>query len=185
MNRREALRRLAVLFGGVAVAPEILANALANPSAILATVPADRLAVLAEMADTILPDTDSPGAKAANVQEFIVLAVETILSIGQRKHFWDGLTLAEESCFRNFSKPFEACSPQERIDFFKKMEADERNSPIADDSPFFSTLKSLTLFGYFSSEIGATQALNYDPVPGEWISDLKIDEHTKAWASIF
>ena len=46
-------------------------------------------------------------------------------------------------------------------------------------------LKELTLHGYFTSEIGATKALNYDPIPGVWIPDLPIDENTKAWTPMF
>lgn len=180
------MRRLATLLGGVAVAPELLARALAEPAAMLAAVPAEHLALLAEMADTIIPDTDTPGAKAAKVEEFIALAAETILPLGKRKRFWDGLTIAEEACERMHGRSFAACSPAQRTVFFQKLEADERaQTPDEDGLRFFESLKSMTVFGYFTSEIGATQALNYDPVPGEWIPDMKADEQTKNWASIF
>lgn len=53
MLRREALKKVALLLGGISLAPE-LAKALANGPATLAKFPADRLALLAEMADTIL-----------------------------------------------------------------------------------------------------------------------------------
>ena len=70
----------------------------------------------------------------------------------------------------------------ERFQMMTQLEA----APAKNGQPqFFQLLKELTLHGYFTSEIGATQALNYDPVPGVWIPDLPIDENTKAWTSMF
>ena len=79
MNRRESLQRIALVLGGVAIAPDLLAQAIAGPSATRQNTPEDRLHILDEMAETILPTTDTPGAKAAKVGEFIVHAVEYCL----------------------------------------------------------------------------------------------------------
>jgi hypothetical protein len=184
MDRREAFKKIALIFGGVAIAPELLANALNPANNWRELLPAERLVLLAELAETIIPTTDTPGAKAAKTEEFIVAAVENCLPVGQRKRFWDGLTNAEEDCERLFKKSFVACDEKQRIQMMESWQA-EAKTKKGDGPPFFTTLKMLTLHGYFTSEIGATQALNYDPIPGAWNPELKIDENTKAWTPVF
>lgn len=180
MQRRDALKKTALFIGSIAIAPELLAKALADPAPTLARLPADRLALLAEMADTILPDTDTPGAKAAKVQDYIAVVVEDCFPPDKRPLFWNGLEAAEKQCIATNGKSFVDCSVAERTAFFTKLQAEQR-----DGDSFWRQLKGLTLNGYFTSEIGATQALNYDPIPGGWIPDMKIDDNTKAWTPVF
>ena len=185
MQRREALKKTALFIGGIAIAPELLAQALADPSPTLSRQPADRLALLAEMADTILPDTDTPGAKAAKVHEFIAVVVEDCLSPEQRTAFWSGLQSADQQCVAMHGKSFVDCAPVQRTAFFQKLQADAKTAPKEAGEPFWYQLKNLTLHGYFTSETGATQALHYDPIPGGWIPDMIINEDTKAWTPVF
>ena len=180
MQRREALKKAALIIGGISIAPELIAKALSEPYPTLSRLPADRLVLLAEMADTILPDTDTPGAKAAKVHEFIAVIVEDCFPPDQRPVFWDGLESAEKQCVAMHGKSFVDCSAAERTVFFRKLESEQKRG----DS-FWRQLKGLTINGYFSSEIGATQALNYDPIPGGWMPDLKINANTKAWTPLF
>ena len=169
----------------MALAPEAIAGILVNAEILTKNFPADYRILLAEMADTILPDTDSPGAKAAKTEEFIILSVDNCMTLPRRKRFLDDLLAADERCLREQGASFVNCSAEKRIDFFKKLEAENTADLDPEFPPFFKVLKTLTLYGYFTSEIGATQALNYDPVPGVWEADLKIDASTKAWASVF
>lgn len=188
MQRREALKRTALFIGGIAIAPELLAKALADPYPTLSRLPADRLALLAEMADTILPDTDTPGAKAAKVQDFIAVVVEDCFPPDERSAFWNGLESTDKQCAAAQGKSFVDCSPAERTAFFQKLQADAKNTPSSGSGrgeAFWRQLKGLTLHGYFTSEIGATQALNYDPIPGGWVADMVIDANTKAWTPLF
>lgn len=180
MQRRDAIKKTILLAGGIALAPELLAKALAEPAPLLGALPAGRLAVLAEMADTILPETDTPGAKAAAVQDFIALAVEACFPPDQRTRFWAGLEAAERQCREQTGRSFEEADAAARTRLFEQLEAAAEGAP-----GFFQWLKELTLHGYFNSETGATQALAYDPVPGVWIPDMPVDENTKAWASYF
>lgn len=181
MQRREALKKTALLIGSIAIAPELLARALSDPAPTLARMPADRLALLAEMADTILPDTDTPGAKAAKVQDYIAVIVEDCFPPEQKPIFWNGLENAEKQCVALNRKSFVDCSAAERTAFFKILEAEQK-----DGDSFWRQLKGLTINGYFSSEIGATQALKYDPIPGGWVPDMIIDANTtKAWTPVF
>jgi len=180
MQRRDVIKKTALLIGGIVIAPELIAKALTDPYPTLSRQPADRLTLLAEMADTILPDTDTPGAKAAKVHEYIAVVVEDCFPPDQRPTFWTGLESAEKQCIAIHGKSFVDCSPAERTVFFKKLEIEQKSG----DS-FWRQLKGLTINGYFTSEIGATQALNYDPIPGGWTPDMMIDANTKAWTPVF
>lgn len=182
MQRRHAIKKTILIAGSIALAPEILARALADPAPVLNRLPAERLTLLAELADTILPDTDTPGAKAAAVQEFIALAVEVCFPPAERERFWQGLADTETRCQALHGKTVAECTAGERVLLLQQLEA-----AAAEISPpaFFQILKELTLHGYFTSEIGATQALAYDPVPGVWIPDLPLDPDGKAWTPMF
>lgn len=183
MTRREALKKTALLIGGISIAPELLARALANAPAILAQVPADLMATLAEMVDVIIPDTDTPGAKAAKVHEFIAIVVQDCFPPEARADFWTQLEGTDARCKHDHGAGFRDCTPEQRITFFTGMETFSREHP--DEPVFYRMLKNLTVGGYFTSEIGATQALAFDPVPGGWIPDMLIDENTKAWTPMF
>ncbi|MCW5922195.1 MAG: gluconate 2-dehydrogenase subunit 3 family protein [Saprospiraceae bacterium] len=180
MQRREALKKAALIIGSITIAPELIAKAMADPYPTLSRQPADRLVLLAEMADTILPDTDTPGAKAAKVHEYIAVIVEDCFPPDRRPAFWSGLETTEKRCIAQHGKSFADCSAAERTAFCQLLEAEQKNG----DS-FWRQLKGLTINGYFTSEIGATQALNYDPIPGGWIPDMLINENTKAWTPVF
>lgn len=184
MDRRHALKKTIVLAGGIIIAPELLAQSLDKAAFFLQAVPAERLALLAEMAETILPETDTPGAKAAKTEEFIVVVVEAVLSAEQRDKFWQSLDAAERNCISINGRSYLDCSSEERIRLMRNLEAAAKSEP-SDTPAFFTLLKSMTLHGFFTSEIGATQALNYDPIPGVWIADMPIDENTKSWTPMF
>ncbi len=186
MTRRESFQRIALLLGGVAIAPELLAKALEPATSTLKKMGADRLQLLDEMAETIIPTTDTPGAKAAQVGAFMVHAVEYCLPEKQKERFWADLNTTEAACVQQHGKSFIDCSEAERITFFQHLEAQKPAPGKEADAPtFFYSLKMLVLYGYFTSEIGATQALNYDPVPGEWIADMPVQSDTKAWTPMF
>lgn len=177
---------MALLLGGVTITPELMAKAIANATETLSAVPADKLALLAEMADTILPDTDTPGAKAAKVQEYIAVIVQDCFPPERRDAFWRDLDAADDQCKALNGKNFMDCDAAQRVAFFNQLQDRAKEQPAFQQVPtFWYTLKDLTLNGYFTSEIGATQALAYDPIPGGWIPDMIIDDNTKAWTPIF
>jgi len=180
MTRRDAFQRIALLLGGIALAPELLANALSAPAPFS---PPDRKRLLEEMAETIIPTTDTPGAKDAGVADFIAHAVEFCFPKARQERFWGELNSTDDACFKKTGKSFVDCSTEERIAFFTELQSRKRSDK--NEQPFFNTLKMLVLHGYFTSEIGASQALNYDPVPGGWTADMKIEPDTKAWTPVF
>ncbi len=130
--------------------------------------------LLAEVADVIIPTTDTPGAKAAGVQEFIVRLIRDCYVIEEQKAFYAGLAKIDS-----------ASKSAHRKDFVD-LNIEQRNAVVADavktNKVFFKHLKQLTVTGYFISEIGATQALEYLPVPGKFEGDVPMKPGQKAWA---
>lgn len=175
MNRRELIQRVTVMLGGVMAAP-LIAGAMGQ---VLNTDPG--LAVddlqeklLAEIADIIIPATSTPGAKEAGAHNFIVRVVRDCYTKAEQKKFYDGLAKLNDDSKSKFGKGFvELTLPQ-------------KNEMIEDatvyNKDFFREMKNLTITGYFTSEIGATQALAYDPIPGKFDGCTTLEKGQKAWA---
>lgn len=133
--------------------------------------------LVAEIAETIIPQSDTPGAKAAQVEQYILLMLKDCLSPQQRSAFFDGLRDFEQRFQQEQGLSFLAASPAQRHAF---VASDDRQK-----KPFLSQIKALTMASYFSSKIGMTQALSYLPVPGKWEACRPIQAGEKAWASYF
>jgi len=145
--------------------------------------------LLSEIAEIIIPATSTPGAKAAKVPEFILLMLADCYSYKQQEAFFSGLAGFAETAKEQYGKGFLNCSPQEQealvvMEENKTINLLKEQTPTNEAAllPFFSILKELTLVGYFTSEIGATQALKYVAVPGEFHGSVPLQPGQKAWA---
>lgn len=206
MNRRNALNRVAVLMGGALSAPTIAAF-------LEGCTPADRSfsfsltdnyrEIVAQIAEIIIPATDTPGAKEAGVGGFIETMLKDCYSEAQGRHFIKGLEKVEEKS-KILGSAFVNLPSEKQIEVVKAMESDgkseeeenkkavqidsetgkeKRDVPAKDPvAPFFKIMKELTLFGYFSSEIGMTQELDYVPIPGRYDGCTPLKEGQKAYA---
>ena len=167
---------------------------------------ADQDATVAELAETIIPTTSTPGAKAARVNEVIDVILKDCYKSADQQRFLDGLTQTNKLSQDTYGKAFVQLDPTQRIEIMKKLEADDkqlrtqmksaRTSAQAAGAqadaqvpkgekqytPFYSILKELTLTGYFTSEIGCTQALEYVAVPGRYDGCVPLKSGQKAWA---
>lgn len=198
MKRRDALGRVALLMGGALSAPTMLAFLegckSAGDSAAGITFPftAERKELISEVAEVIIPKTDTPGAKDAKVGEFIEMMLKDCYAEKDQKSFNKGLEALED---KNFLK----ASAEEKIKILTEMEAatkeelakageekkkyTEAGKEYTDGGvPFFRLMKELTLLGYFTSEPGATQALEYVAVPGRYDGCIDLKAGQKAWA---
>jgi hypothetical protein len=175
MNRREAIQRATLLLGGVLSAP-LMAGAMGQ---ILNTgesvaVTADQSVLLAEVADIIIPTTGTPGAKAAGVEKFIVRVVRDCFEKPEQEKFYAGLAKLDADSQAKFSKGFAALDLAQKNVMLKQS--------TVDNKAFFLMMKGLTVTGYFTSEIGATQALEYLPIPGKFEACIPLKPGQKAWA---
>jgi hypothetical protein len=144
------------------------------------------VALLDEIADTILPETKTPGAKAAGVGPFIAMMVADTYDPGEQRLFVAGLaTLESESRAQN-GGGFMASSPAQRLALLERLDREAieymRQPGAADRPHYFRMIKELTLLGYFTSEIGYTQAMRYVETPGRFEPCITYTVGDKAWA---
>jgi len=213
MDRREALRSVALLMGGAISATTIgvLFDSCNQESAsgkkeIKNLFNAEQQTLITEMADIIIPTTSTPGAKAAGVGPFITMMMNECYSEKAQKTFLDGLEDVEKRSKTSFDKGFMQLAPTQRnglltaiYDETTKQKAEDKAKEDAEkeknkDKPnpkgeteekksyFFSLMRDLTLLGYFTSEIGATKALNYVAIPGRYDGNVDLKPDQKAWA---
>jgi len=126
--------------------------------------------LIAELADLILPPTRTPGAKEA-----VVL---------------NGLVDLQEHCENKYNHSFEKCSLLQKNKILESLDNEQDSKSLfskiytrIQGRSFFVILKSLTIEGYCISELGATQHLEYQAIPGKYsaISPLKVNQ--KSWAT--
>ncbi|GGH76199.1 hypothetical protein HNQ91_004431 [Filimonas zeae] len=190
MNRREALSRVALLMGGAVIGAEFFLSGCKSNSGVNTEnlFEKDTLAFLNEAGETILPQTSTPGAKAANVGSFMAVMVRDCYNEKDQKAFKEGLIQLDKSCKEKYNKGFMQAGSEQRTALFIQLdkEAQEYNSKKKKENPnhYFTMIKQLTLLGFFTSETGCTQALRYLPVPGKYVGDYPYKKGDKAWALV-
>ena len=186
INRREAIKQVTVLLGGVALTGSGLITAVeraharaARPRAQVGAFTAQEIALLDEVADTILPETKTPGAKAAHVGAFMALMVTDTYEPRDQTIFRDGMRTLSDAGFMT-ATPAQRLARLEQLDREQKayMDARERGAP----AHYFRLMKELTLLGYFTSEIGCTQAMRYEESPGRFEPCVPYNPGETTWA---
>ena len=181
IDRREALRRAALLLGGVLSAPTIAGvlagcesrRADANTSARRALT-SDQRELVATMAEHILPETDTPGARAAGVHDFIDTMLSEYYPAKEKQLFIAGLADVDARSMRGAGQPFVRASATQQHELLEALDADP--------TPFFRMLKELTIVGYYTSQLGATQELKYVRVPGRFEGCVSFSTVGRTWS---
>jgi hypothetical protein len=189
MNRRDALSRVALLLGGTVIGAEFfLSGCSTSDKKIGQSVDftADDIAFLDEVAETIIPATDTPGAKEAKVGTFMTVMVKDCYDEKQQKVFLAGMNKLNEASTKKYNNGFMKLTPEQRKELLNTLDNEQKeyakNKKQEDDPHYFTLMKQLTLLGYFTSEPGATKALRYVPVPGKFEACIPYKKGDKAWA---
>ncbi len=189
MNRREALNMVALLMGGTVVGGTVfLEGCKTADKKSVAALPLtkEQMAFLDEVAETIIPTTTTPGAKAAKVGEFMNTMVVDCYEEKDQKVFLEGLAKIDEASQAAYKKDFLSITPEQRKEMLSKIDKEAvdygKSKKPEDPTHYFSLMKQLTLLGYFTSEVGATQALRYVAVPGKYEGCIDYKKGDKAWA---
>jgi hypothetical protein len=197
MQRREALQLVAVLMGGTIIGAEAFLTGCKTPASKTGLFFDTDGALLDEVGETILPATpDSPGAKDARIGDFMKLMVTDCYTDRDQKVFTDGLQALKDKGFMDMTaaqKHDLLVSLDKEARDYDKANADKTPKPTDPTayvdpaaSPakhYFTMMKQLTIWGFFSSEPGATKALRYVPVPGRYDGDFPYKKGDKAWAT--
>jgi hypothetical protein len=161
ISRREAIKKAAMVFGGSFLVPDILkawdSSPALNQDFRLSFEQED---TLEELCETILPTTDTPGAKAAGVPKFVRKMIADCHIKKDQEEFAAGLDQINQAARAQYQVPFAKATTEQRTAILKEVEASK--------SRFWSLAKQLTVTGYFTSEVGLTKATRYEQVPGAY-----------------
>ena len=216
MNRRDAVQYISLLVGGTIVGGSAFLSGCKSKTGVSMVFSDADVSLLNEIAETILPTTKTPGAKAAKVGQFMTVMVNDCYEAPDQKIFHEGLAKLDDECKNKNGKSFMESTPQQRHDllvmldqkvkdengkineYVNSLTPEERTKmtlqknftgedPLADKrrkNPdyYFQMMKELTLLGYFTSEIGCTQARRYVERPGSYNGDLPYKKGDKAFA---
>lgn len=138
--------------------------------------------LVATMAELIIPETDTPGARAAKVHEFVDLMLTDWYDVEDKDHFMAGLAQVDEMAQAANGGNFVDNTEEQQVALLTELEDAAYADPGGDQKPFFSMMKELTLTGYYTSEIGATQELKYLHVAGEYRGDVPYEEIGRAYS---
>jgi hypothetical protein len=187
MNRREALERLMAITGTMAIGAELFLSGCHAPEAQNRTEPltAAELALLDEIAETIIPTTDSPGAKAAGVGPFMAKTAKECYDDPTYASFRSGLEKTDKASRKRNGTSFMESTPSERTALLNDLDREQRKyaqeKSRSDPPHYFRLMKELTLVGYFTSEIGCTKALRYVETPGSYDGNLPYKKGDRAF----
>jgi gluconate 2-dehydrogenase gamma chain len=200
MDRREAIKRTSLMLGYAVSAPvmaAVLKGCKAKPDLNYKAIffSEDQARLVGEIAETIIPRTSTPGAKDVGVPGFIDSMIHEVYPKQDQESFIKGLTEFDSEAKTQYGHGFVECTPEEQLAFVKGQneKALTQSSGGASegwwaagakgDKPFILKVKELTLIGFFTSEPGATQVLQYNQVPGPFRGCVPLAEVGKAWAT--
>jgi len=190
MNRRKAISRIALagLGGGLLFSGYKWYDWNKTPDIAYLQ---QRRELITALAETIIPATDTPGAREAGTGDFIITMIRDCTDRMSMNKFIDGLKDLEHYCRSKFNKPYGQCTATEQQSVLQFFE--EKGQPVkgligkAQDrylgQSFFATLKKYTVEGYCSSEAGATKGLAYLYIPGSFHGCIPMTPGQKGWAT--
>ena len=227
IGRREALRRVSVVLGGAISAPTMAAvlagcgrrtsdeKGVSRPA-----LSQEQSELIATIAEHIIPETDTPGARSVRVHEFIDEMLTAYYAEAERNVFLTGLAEVDERARQAHGSSFMACTPAQQLELVVRLDretfgpgtgdadpedvreqVEEGETPLPPalesdtirwvrgegrepgaEAPFFRTMKELTLVGYYTSEVGATQELRHEAAPGRYDGCVPLADVGKTWA---
>jgi gluconate 2-dehydrogenase gamma chain len=188
MNRRELIKKTALFMGASVSAPAIMGilnGCTAEPSLYWTPkyVTKEQAVELEAIAETIIPATGTPGAKDAGVPAFIEKMVHEVYKPADVKKFMDGLAAFSKKVEDKEGDPFSQLDAAKQLEVIKAENSAALSGAGGGERPWFLSMKELTLLGFFTSEIGATQVLRYEAIPGRYEGCIPFSEVGKTWAT--
>ncbi|WP_316753107.1 gluconate 2-dehydrogenase subunit 3 family protein [Pedobacter gandavensis] len=186
MDRRELLKMIALLTGGAMIGGDmLLTGCSADKEKINSLFSSQDQEFLDLVADTMLPDTaKSPGAKAAKVGSFMTVIVADCYPEKDQKVFLEGMAKLNAASEKMHGTAFIKATDPQRLALIHALDKEAKDYQANKESPthYFTMMKQLAFFGYFTSEIGATQAMRYVSAPGRFEGSVPYKKGDKSWA---
>src|SRR5216684_84229 len=189
MHRRQALRLLASAATLPLLSPEAFSlfqavhDQLPGQS-VLKTLNPHQNATVSTIAEIIIPQTNTPGAKAARVNEFIDLILTEWYDEEEKSTFLTGLADVDSRTRDLYGKDFVECGEKEQVELLQALDDEvaaraedvrrRRNHPP--EKNFFFMMKQLALVGYYTSQIGFEQELRAEIIPSRHAGCVPLEE---------
>jgi hypothetical protein len=196
---------IALVTGGAVIGGDVFLSGCTSGAKADSGFTQATIALLDEVGETILPATSTPGAKAAQVGQFMKTYVTDCYNQARRDAFMNGITAIDAASHSLNGKAFVEASPEQRKQLLQNLEKEAKDYNEAQakkDRPgfeelqkqnlgyqfissplhYYTMMKQLTLLGYFTSEVGATKALRHNAVPGHYDGAFPYKKGDKAWA---
>lgn len=182
MNRRIALKQLGLITAGAALLPACVKEA-AKPASIALKnlkIGGSQEAILAEVAETLIPATDMPGAKEMNLQQFVLRMVDDCQPADAQKDFETGFAEFEQAVDKKYGKSFDDLSSADRKSFLTELDqtasAERGKESLSALSKFYGMTRRYTIQGFTSSEYVLTNVLPYNMIPGKFVGCVFITD---------
>ena len=198
MDRRDLLKMIMAATGLAMVGGKTFGYEMKSQISLADTIfKQDDLFLFNEIAEIILPRTDTPGAKDANVGLMALILANDCYTTEQRDTFAKGLRAVDTHSQEKYGKAFLLLSPKQKTEFVQNLDVQAKayNEKLGihymSASPgatqplphYFTMLKQLTIFSFFTSEVGATKVLRFEAIPGKYNGELEYKKGDRAWAT--
>lgn len=193
MNRRDTLKLMALYAGGTA-SLSTLASLLSGCDAprnsqgtyVFKVLKPDQAELFAHVAELIIPESDTPGATEAGVHLFADHLLAQWYPARARQVFLDGLAALNAHAVEEFDDPFIHIGADRQTEMLSNLQSNSNGIWMPrneDETPsFIAMARFMTIVGYYTSEIGATQELRTRIVPGGFKTCIPYDKIGRAWA---
>jgi hypothetical protein len=190
MNRRELIKYISLLTGSAVVGTEFFLSGCKSHDAKSSSLFTESdIVFFDEVAETILPRTNTAGAKDAEVGKFMASYASNCYDERQLKTLKDGIAQLNDASDKKYGRDFLKIDASEKQKLLTEIDAEakEFNEKMdetgAGHAPhYFTLMKQLTLLGFFTSRPGTTQVLRYEPVPGKYHGCIDYKEGETSWA---
>jgi Gluconate 2-dehydrogenase subunit 3 len=191
MDRREALKNISILLGGSVIGADSFLRGTLQAFDGLEDAPAiglfskKQVKIFDEIADIILPRTATPGAKdAKTVGAFMARFISDCYESRDQQVAVTGLQKLQDECKKRYGKAFMKTTAAQKLDYFSELDAEQKaytKAKKAEDPPhWFRIFWELSLFGFFTSEVGSSQVLRWIPNPGRY-ETIDYKKGDRAW----
>ncbi|HEX5264369.1 MAG TPA: gluconate 2-dehydrogenase subunit 3 family protein [Phenylobacterium sp.] len=203
LSRREAALTFGALWTTLVIPTGAAAQAVTAPTWTPRALNVGQAKVLDVVAELIIPATDTPGAREAGVPQFVDQAVADYCTPSDAKAIRAGLDRIDADARAAYGAGFVALTPDQQAKLLARYDAEGGSAAAApvgrgdtetglsnrialfaapEGRPFFAVLKELVTVGYFTSRLGATKAVRYDPTPGPYRGCVPLAQIGRAWA---
>ncbi|WP_440876892.1 gluconate 2-dehydrogenase subunit 3 family protein [Thalassotalea sp. PLHSN55] len=141
-----------------------------------------QMQTLEHIAATILPKTDTPSGAELDCHGFIDHQLKYCHTRDKQQQAVKIIKKINQYCQTYYQQGFAELASEKQTQTLNSIEAEQGFSAI--EKQQFKFVKALLVFGYFTTEVGATQALNYQAVPGGFTGSISYNEQSKAWGSL-